>query len=402
MTSAAKESLKACILNQAVFISATFKGKQKGNTPAWQRVSLRPVKLKGVYYVQISFFDGKHDLSKNFAGDDLAAQLDILLAEPFNSVVARAATEKLRLQITKKGKAILHREKVAANLPPESPDFAHDHAKGLIFPVGRPNPFLQAVGISTADGKIKARMQAKFWQINRFLELAGQALAAEPTSGAPLRVIDCGCGNAYLTFATYYFLTKILGRETRLIGIDVNQALIDKRNAQVTDMGWSGLEFHRSAIIDYRPDAPPDIVLALHACDTATDEALAQAVRWGSRFIFSAPCCHHHLQAQWASAGKTDNPACKAIFRHGILKERLGDILTDTLRAHILRLMGYRTDVVEFVSGEHTAKNLMIRARKTARPPEPSLVREYHHLRTFWQVTPWLETLLGDDFRQVV
>lgn len=390
-----RNNLKSHILSPDTFINATFKGKRKGRSLRWEKVVIRPVALKGVYHLQFSYFDGRHDVSKNYRGDELSARVDELLAEPFASIVIHTTTEKLRAQITKKGKLILHREKHAAEKP--RPQLSHDRTKGLIFPHGEPNPFLHAVGIATTEGKIKAKMRDKFWQINRFLDLVRQTIAAETLPDRPLTVIDCGCGNAYLTFATYYFLTEILGRETRLIGIDVNADLMAKRNAQVAEMSWSGLEFHPAAIIDFHPDTPPDIVLALHACDTATDEALAQAIRWRSRYIFSAPCCHHHLQAQLPPLSAVENPAYKSIFRHGILKERLGDILTDSFRALLLRLMGYRADVVEFISTEHTARNLMIRAAKTNAPATAPLIAEYREMKAFWGVTPHMETLLADD-----
>ncbi len=394
------QTLKQHTLTPETFIRAEFKGKRKGFTPRWEKVAIRPVELKGEYHLQFSYFDGRHDVSKNFRDDEVSARLDELLVEPFSSIVIETTTEKLRAQITKKGKIILHREKHAA--PKLAPNLSHDHSKGLIFPHGEPNPFLHAVGIATADGKIKAKMSDKFWQINRFLDLVSQTLAAETLPDRPLSVIDCGCGNAYLTFATYYFLTEILGRETRLIGIDVNADLMAKRNAQVAEMGWHGLEFHPSAIIDFRPETPPDIVLALHACDTATDEALAQAIRWESRFIFSVPCCHHHLQAQLPPLGAVENLAYKSIFRHGILKERLGDILTDTFRAQILRIMGYRTDVVEFISSEHTARNLMIRAEKITGGNVAPFVTEYRAMKDFWHVTPYLETLLAATLTNIL
>ncbi len=397
MNSQFHQLLKSAILSPKTFIRAEFKGQRKGLTPHWKKVAIRPVALKSGYHLQFSYFDGRHDVSKNFHSDEISVRLDELLAEPFSSIVIHTTTEKLRAQITKKGKTIIHREKHA--VPQAAPNLSHDRPKGLIFPFGEPNPFLQAVGIATADGKIKAKMTDKFWQINRFLDLVSQTLAAETLPNRPLTVIDCGCGNAYLTFATYYFLTEILGRETRLIGIDVNADLTAKRNAQVAEMGWRGLEFHPAAIIDFTPDTPPDIVLALHACDTATDEALAQAIRWQSRYIFSVPCCHHHLQAQLPPLGAVENAAYRPIFRHGILKERLGDILTDTFRALILRMMGYRTDVVEFISTEHTARNLMIRAVKIAAADDPApFIAEYRAMKTFWRVTPYLETLLDEIF----
>jgi SAM-dependent methyltransferase len=207
-------------------------------------------------------------------------------------------------------------------------------------------------------------------------------------------VVDCGCGSAYLTFAVYHYLNDMLGLPTRMTGVDIKADLLAGHADKVAALGWVGLDFEAARIIDFQPPVPPDIVLALHACDTATDEALAQAIGWGSKLIFSAPCCHHHLQAQLENGPLPFQP----ILRHGILKERLSDILTDSLRALILRIMGYRTDVMELVAAEHTNKNLMIRAIRTAPPGERRFVEEYRALTEYWQVRPYLETLLGEAF----
>jgi SAM-dependent methyltransferase len=254
----------------------------------------------------------------------------------------------------------------------------------------------------TQDGRIRAKMQDKFWQINHFLQLISQTADLDQLAGSPLQVVDCGCGSAYLTFATYHYLTTILKRPTRLTGIDVKKDLLDRRAKQAQSLGWSGLTFKASRIIDFEPPTPPDIVLALHACDTATDEALAQAIKWQSQLIFSVPCCHHHLQAQLSSVGQIADLSQKPLLRHGILKERLGDILTDAFRALILRIMGYRTDVVEFISSEHTARNLMIRAVKSTRPGHSQFVREYEKMKECWGVKPYLETLIGEAFIDIV
>jgi hypothetical protein len=179
------------------------------------------------------------------------------------------------------------------------------------------------------------------------------------------------------------------------VGVDVNRELIEKQIEQSRVLGWDGLSFRVSPIIDFFPKEPPDVVLALHACDTATDEALAQAVRWQSAMIFCVPCCHHHLQQQirWDSTPTSFRP----VVHHAILKERLGDLLTDAFRAQILRILGYRTDVVEFVSTEHTAKNLMIRAVRSPTTRDPQAAQEYKALRAFWQVQPYLAELLPDE-----
>jgi SAM-dependent methyltransferase len=209
-------------------------------------------------------------------------------------------------------------------------------------------------------------------------------LADLPT---PIRLVDCGCGSADLTFAVYHYLNHVLRHPAQAVGVDVKADLIAKHNAISAELGWDDLRFEVSRIIDYVPGEPPDIVIALHACDTATDEALAQAVKWGARMIFSAPCCHHDLQVQISAQPMP--PAFRPVLRHGILKERIGDVLTDALRAQILRIVGYRTDVVEFISPEHTDKNLMIRAvSSTGRGDVQMLIDEYRDLVDLWQVQP--------------
>jgi SAM-dependent methyltransferase len=250
-------------------------------------------------------------------------------------------------------------------------------------------------------------MRKKFRQINEFLKLVlemgvaelprapmSAEEAGEPRGPAlrPLRIVDCGCGNAYLSFAVYHYLNHVLQVPAHLVGIDVNRALIERRARQVQELGWQHLMFQTARISEYDPGAPPDIVLALHACDTATDEALAQAVLWRSRMIFAVPCCHHHLQQQLGR----EPPLLRPVYRHGILKERLGDVLTDALRAEILRLVGYRAEVIQFISPEHTDKNLMIRATRLQEPAAPR-VSEYKDLRAFFQVTPILEQLLARE-----
>ena len=267
----------------------------------------------------------------------------------------------------------------------------------------------------TKAGHVRATMRDKFRQINAFLNIIQETHAIEKLTNFPLHVIDCGCGNAHLTFAVYHYLNHVLQRPTKIIGIDRKADLLEKRNEHAKQLGWTGLTFEQADIIEYQPIQSPDIVLALHACDTATDEALAQAINWDSRMIFSVPCCHHHLQAQFIHDNRQTkkvfkNLSClatKALLRHGILRERLGDILTDTFRSLILQKHGYQTNVIEFISSEHTAKNIMIRAVKTSPSPNPlrSLggqmggnskrgEEEYEALKSIWQVTPYLEELL--------
>lgn len=385
-----KQQLRSAILDESSFVEATFKDAQRGHELPWQRVELRPVLLKNGRHVQFSHYTATQHVAKNYAGRELETELDTLLALPFKNWHVLTTNGRLRVQITKKGKAIIHREDVPDSI--ELPVMEHDRAKETLLPADRPVPFLQATGIMSQKGRVKANMQRKFRQINQFLQLVTATVDFDALT-PPLRVVDFGCGNAYLTFAVYHHLHETLGLPTRLDGVDAKTHLMDRHNRTARDLGWTDVRFHAARIEEFTLDTTPDIVLALHACDTATDDALAQGIRSGSRYIFSAPCCHHHLQAQ-LDARPAPRPF-GPVLGHGILKERLGDVLTDTFRAQLLRMHGYQTDVIEFIATEHTPKNLMIRAVKVADGGKPAFTTDYEALKQFWQVTPHLETLLA-------
>ena len=382
--------VKDKILDENTFVRAVFSGRRRGHIVPWNRVVVRPVSIKGERRIQFSYFDAKKDVTKNHAGAQIAEKVDELLALAFKNITLQSTGDDCQVQITKKGKVLVHRHELSE--PRELPSLQHDRRKNLLLPAGKPDPFLHQIGVMTSDGKVRAHMQKKFRQINEFLECLAGTGELEKFDRSPLTVVDCGCGNAYLTFAVYYYLNHVLGMPTCLTGVDTNEDILKKQAEQCRSLGWRDLSFQVARIADFRPASPPDIVLSLHACDTATDEALAQGVKWRSRLILSAPCCHHHLQQQITR--QSAPPQFRPVLRHGVLKERLGDILTDTFRSLILRIMGYRTDVVEFVSTEHTGKNLMIRAIKSGQVGNPQAMQEYRELVEFWQVTPYLWQLL--------
>ena len=235
-------------------------------------------------------------------------------------------------------------------------------------------------------------------QINEFLRLVEDTSFFDDFKEKPVHIVDFGCGNAYLTFATYYYLHDILSLDAHVVGVDIKADLIERHQEKAKSLGWSQLTFEVGQISDFQPETKPDVVLALHACDTATDDALANGIRWNSKLILCAPCCQHELQVQLSHV-PAPTPLLP-VFHHGILFERMGDILTDTFRAAILRIMGYHTDVTQFVPIEHTAKNLMIRSVKTSPVGNARWIDEYRNLKAFWQVTPYLERLLGDKYAQ--
>ena len=398
-----KKLVRERILARDELIRATFSGEQKGSSLAWNKVIVRPVEIKGEIHLQFSYFDDKKDITKNHLAD-AASQADELLALPFRNIFVESADGNVQVNISKKGKAVVSEPK--SSKTHVETNLAHDRQKNRLLSADNAEPFLKAVGIMTSDGRIRADMQRKFKQINEFLRLVdetdsfrpGSTQAFQTLSSEPIHVVDFGCGNAYLTFAIYYYLNEILKFDARVTGVDVKADLIASHQQKAESLGWSRINFHVGEIEGYIPEHKPNVVLALHACDTATDDALAQGIRWGSKLIVCAPCCQHELQAQMSRVAMPEQ--LLPIFKDGIFFERMGDILTDTFRAAILRIMGYRTDVTQFVPIEHTAKNLMIRSVKTSPAGNAHWIEEYRNLKSFWQVTPYLEKLLGDEYKQ--
>lgn len=372
------------LLNNSQFVEAVFKGKRKGATELlWQEVTIRPVLLGERRMWQMVSFDGRQTHTHNYTQHQIKAQIQELLALPFKSAVVKGRDENLSIQFTKKGKAILHTHKNSTPIP--LPILDHNRTKQYLLPE-EPTPFLQEMGVMGENGRLYAKHRRKFRQINQFLQLIHDTDALNQLHNRPIHVVDFGCGNALMSFALYHYLQEIRGLPVRLTGVDLKQHLMDRHNQTAQALGWHA-QFLTLPIETYQPETPIDIVISLHACDTATDDALAQAIKHQARCIFSAPCCHHHLQAQLDHIPNTFAP----VARQGILKERLGDLLTDTFRAQLLMQQGYQTDVVEFIAGQETDKNLLIRAIHT---DTPAPTTDYEALKQYWQVIPYLETLL--------
>lgn len=380
--------LRRAALDQEHFIQLTFQGKVRGQETPWRKIVVRPVLIKHKRHLQFFWFDAKQDTTKNYQGEAAERQLDEVLAIPFSSIHLRTTTDDLSVQLTKKGKAIIHR-----NQSPAQPtlNLNHNRAKQQPLPLEQSVAMLQALGIVNPQGTLKPAMIDKYSQINEFLRLVEGTGMIEKLP-QPIRVIDCGSGSAYLTFGIYHYLHNLRGLQVQVTGIDSNAHVVQKSNATRDRLGYNDLNFVQSLIEEYRPEQAPNIVMALHACDTATDDAIVQAIQWDAQMLICAPCCHHYLN------DKIESDLMRPILRHGILRQRMADIITDSFRALVLRIMGYRTDVIEFIDAEHTAKNLMIRAIKTNAPLERSLIEEYKQLKAFWQVTPYIEARLGEAF----
>jgi SAM-dependent methyltransferase len=368
---------------------AVAAGRRRGQAPSVVRAELRPVIVRGTERLQIVTNDGARPYTRNVVpGAEAGAAVDALLAEPFGNWHVETAARVLQLRVTKRGEAQVHRaagpSAVAATAAAGvgAGVAAHDRPKEHLLDPG--DPLFDAIGGSAAKRR----------QVDAFLRALVATLPVDVAElPAPLRVVDLGCGNAYLTFAAYRYLTG-RGAAVEVVGVDVREDQ-RRRNTELAErLGYGGLSFAAGTIADAAVDPPPDVVLALHACDTATDEALARAVRWGARWVLAAPCCHHDIAAQLREVGAPTPYA--ALTRHGILRERFADTLTDALRGSLLRLHGYRVEVVEFVDSAHTPRNVLLRARRTATPPTPDQRAEYAALVDAWRVTPALSRLLPD------
>ena len=377
------------------FERAAFGGppRLQPGTP-WIRATARPVAIRGVRHIQFEFFDPRQSFARNET--DPEAALRELLAVGFANVHVVANGEEIEIRRSKTGKVHVARRPVATG----GANVEHNRTKGLILQEGTGDRLLETMGIAGPDGRVRASMRPKFVQINEFLKLLSHAL--EPSGlielGRHIAILDCGCGSSYLTLAVHHYLNAIRKIPATILGVDVNDAVIRKSIEKAETIGARELSFACGTIGTI--EAKADIVLALHACDTATDEALAQAVRSEAKLVLSVPCCHKHLNRQLKAAGPSE--LLRPVLRHGILHERTADILTDAFRALALRILGYRTDVVEFVNLEHTARNVLIRAVRTGAAGEANFVNEYRELKRFWNVTPYIETAFGSSFQQLV
>lgn len=404
-----RQAVLEAVKDEHAFLRMTLSSPSKGCP--WEHVAVRPIRLKDQRCLQLAYTAGKTHITKNILPQDLDEALTALLAAGLGRIHVQCSTGDLHIRITRKGKALVTRGK--ASRGEDQPVLEHDHRKSYALSADKPDAFLQEIGLMTAEGKVKASAFGKFRQINEYLrviqqvidELGGPAPAdghalpqAARKSTEPLLLVDCGCGNAHLTFAAFHYLSHVRGLAVRAVGVDINESVMTNCGQLRDKLGWDGLDFVASTIAHYAPPSPPQVVVSLHACDTATDEALARGVAWGSQAILAAPCCQHELHDQIQS------PAFRAALRHGLLRQRLADILTDSLRAAALRVMGYRTRVFEFISPEHTGKNLMISAQKVAMPQadRQAAAAEYLDLKRYWNVTPEIEQALGEPFQDAL
>ena len=377
------------ILNTQSFVRAVLSGRRRNMVVDFERIDIRPVEIKGVLNLQLMQNDGRATTTKNLPPS--AVEIEQLLNSGYANIMVESTEDAYSIRITKSGDAQVHIEKRKSEQ-----NLSHDKKKDRLLDSN--DPFLREVGIADAKGVIKPSRQDKYKQVEEFLRLLSPALNSaieagqihKPTVQNPLRITDLGCGHAYLTFAAHQYLIKS-GIPVVVTGIDIRPDSRDRNNAIAVKLGITETISFKAEEISKTTSESADIAIALHACDTATDDAIAWAVNGQAKLLLIAPCCHHDIQKQIEVAPEPWG----AITKFGLMKERLGDLLTDSLRAQLLRIVGYRVEVIEFVGGEHTPRNLMIRAVKTDAKPDQLDIDRYLEITAQWGVTPVLEKKLS-------
>lgn len=362
------------------FVRAVLSGRRRNMQTSYERIDIRPVQLKDGLKLQLVLSEAKQDTTKNI-GIDASAILE-LLNSGYANVLVEFTTGSYSVRITKKGEALIHEGKGTFERT-----LAHDRTKERLLDAS--DPFLIEVGISDHKGVVKPSMQDKYRQVEEFLRILEPAL---PANKEKLSIVDLGCGHAYLTFATHQYLRKA-GIDAKVIGVDVRENSRDRNNKIAQKLGITdSIEFRAEEISDTAIKSA-DIAIALHACDSATDDAIAWGALNNVPLLLIAPCCHHDLQVQIQDVPEP----WPMLTRHGIMRERLGDLLTDSFRTQILKLLGYRVDAIEFVGGEHTPRNLMIRATKTGAKPDAIDIARYKEMLAEWKVLPALAQRLAKE-----
>ena len=351
------------------------------------KISIRPVTLRGRRLYQVERFRDNKAFHENLEGESLLRLVEAELDGRYRQ--ALLVTEEESAQYSMKAGGDYKRHGGAA-VPRPAPTGGNNREKQYLLPEGEPVPALVDLGVFTPDNKIVRAKYDKYRQINRFVELIDQAFRDDRREA--LTILDFGCGKSYLTFILYYYFAVKQGRKVRIIGYDLKADVVEHCNALAEKYGYEGLRFVRADVSrDALYGERVDMVVTLHACDTATDYALYYAIQKGADYIFSVPCCQHEVNLQMKKGGELD-----VFLRHGIVRERMAALLTDEIRTLVLEDLGYKVDVIEFVDLDNSPKNLMLRARRTGRRSEKgrALARE---LAARYGFTQTLLELEADD-----
>lgn len=367
------------------------------NKEAAQKAKIRPVMIKGELVFQETIYKGTQVFHHNYKKEEMAERILGMLGQEASEAIrfsqAQLTSQALNatVLVSKKGKLTVKvKKQTAQNAPGGSSgaSLAHNKTKQYILKEGQPVDFLVGLGVQSPDGKVTKAKYDKFRQINRYLEFIEDVLEELPKDRT-IRIIDFGCGKSYLTFAMYYYLHVLEGRDIQVTGLDLKADVIDHCNQLAEKCGYDRLHFEKGDISTYTGADQVDMVVTLHACDTATDYALEKAVRWGAKVIMAVPCCQHEVNRQ------IHCEELKPVLKYGLIRERMSALITDAVRANLLNEQGYDTQILEFIDMEHTPKNLLIRAvkRKGMRPGAKEDIGE---LCSYLGISPTLARLLEE------
>lgn len=363
------------------------------------KIKIRPVLLKGEVLFQETIYRGAQVYHKNFTDKELLPRLMEYMENLFRQAQIKGVTCEANVLVSKKGKVTIKMRELSQNglgaiqcAENRMDMLSHNRTKQYILKEGQPVDFLVGLGVQTPDGKIAKAKYDKFRQINRYLEFIEDVLDKLPEDRT-IHIIDFGCGKSYLTFAMYYYLHQLKGRDIRVTGLDLKTDVIVHCNQLARKLHYDQLHFEQGDIKSYQGADVVDMVVSLHACDTATDYALEKAVKWGANVIMAVPCCQHELN------GQIYCDILQPVLKYGLIRERMSALITDALRADLLKQQGYDVQILEFIDMEHTPKNLMIRAVKgkeqsikSMRPVKRSASIE--EIAEFLHVDPTLRRLL--------
>lgn len=376
-----------------VILGATASNPRVRDGEGMKKLRVRPVLIKEELFYQEERYAGTKVYHQNLRPDALPDLLASVMTMDFRQLELETERHRVTVLVSKKGNAMV-REKLTASQECGS-GFSHDRPKQYILPQDEPVPFLVALGVQTPDGRVVKAKYGKFRQINRYLEFVRDILPYLPReTGRPLKIIDFGCGKSYLTFALYYYLKILNQYDIDVIGLDLKKDVIQDCQALADKFGYDGLKFQVGDIGSYQNGGEDvDMVVTLHACDTATDQALARAVKWNARVILSVPCCQHELNRQISC------DVLAPVLKYGLIRERMAALVTDAVRAELLGECGYDTQILEFIDMEHTPKNILIRAVKKNHMKYHAGTKkreELAQLEAFLHISPTLQELLKE------
>ena len=339
-----------------------------------KRINIKPVIIKDKYILQFESIMSNKAFHENLEEDEAIEKLTSTLIDDFKNMFVRTEYYEYQCMISKKGKLTFKKK----DIEKACLDLSHDRKKEYIIPENEKCDFLMELGVMDENGKVYKKKYDKFRQINKFLEIVDGTIDSENLDDK-FRIVDFGCGKAYLTFGLYYYFNKILKKNVEIIGLDLKEDVIEFCNRTSYNIGYDKLQFIKGDIAEFDSDGNIDMIVTLHACDNATDAALVKAVKWDVDYILSVPCCQHEF------FNKIDNVSLGPMLDHGLIKERLSSLVTDTLRTLYLNSEGYDVKLVEFVSMEHTPKNIMIKGIKKDIDANVAKLK-YNEFKKFWNL----------------